>query len=102
MESFEILTEASHFSKALGTFLFLISGIGVSLNYYYPSLLPEKAIIGMYYFLSIGFMGMTYFSIIYRNNPHISSEICPKCKSRVKYTGLKCSKSDCNYKVKFE
>lgn len=99
MEPLEILTEASHFSKGLGTFLFLISGIGVSFNYYFPALVPEKVISGMYYFLLIGFIGMAYFSIRYRKNPHISSEICPKCRSRVKYTSIECL--NCGYKVKF-
>ncbi|VVB86825.1 Uncharacterised protein [uncultured archaeon] len=73
MESFEILTEASHFSKVIGTSLFLISGIGICFNFYYASLLPEKVISGMYYLLSLGFIGMAYFSMISRNNPHISS-----------------------------
>lgn len=39
---------------------------------------------GMYYFLSLGFIGMTYFTLKDRKNPHISSEKCPKRKSRVK------------------
>lgn len=103
MESVELAKEMSgvHLSKNIASVVFFVSGCGVLLNYYVPNLMPVKLISGMSYYLFIGLLGMVSFTIRHRNNPHISSEICPRCKNGVKYTGIECLSDDCKYKVKF-
>jgi hypothetical protein len=106
MEPFKILEGASHlnsgrYSTVIGEFVFIITGSAICFNYFVPSILPDKVINGMYYYLMFSVLGVISFLYQSRHNPHISSGICPKCKSTVKSTGIKCSNPDCDYEVKF-
>ncbi len=98
----EVAEEANRYTGKLGTVMFFISGGGVSLNYYIPSLIPFTLISGMYWVLSMNVLGMIWIFIQHLKNPHHAvGEKCPKCRKAVLYTGVRCSNTDCDYKLKF-
>lgn len=93
---------ANRLVNTSGPFMFIISGAGVSINYYLPSLIPSKLISGMYWVVSMSVIYMVWSLIQHFKNPHhVVGEKCPKCQKPLLNTGVKCSNPDCGFKVKF-
>lgn len=103
MDSFDFIMEASQSSKITGTFTFMMSGFLVTFNFYEPGYIPESYISGMHFLLLTSIIGTCWLNIKYRKVLHITNQPCPKCKSRMTASELKCldeHKKECNYSVK--
>ncbi|MDI3486241.1 MAG: hypothetical protein PWQ50_1461 [Methanolobus sp.] len=103
MDSIDIITEASQSSKIAGTLTFIISGFFVTFNFYEPGHIPESFLSGMHFILLTSTIGTGWLTIKYRNYLHVTNQTCPKCKSRMIASELKCLdeyKKECNYTVK--
>ena len=108
MEAVDVITEVSvaSSSRKSGTITFLIAGYAVFLKISIPIQIINSwgmvsdILNGLSIYFIASLFGMTYFTIKYRKDNHLSKEICPKCNGRVKYTGIKCLSEDCGYKVK--
>lgn len=92
---------ASRYTNSIGPFSFIISGGGVSFNYYIPDLIPLILLHGMYWVLLVSILGMIIIQFKDSQMPHaVIGEKCIKCQRPLLYTGVKCSNDKCDYEVK--
>lgn len=103
MDGFDIAVEASQSSKIAGSLTFLLSGASITFNFYEPGYIPISWISTMHILLLSNIAGTVWLAFRYRKVMHITDQTCPKCKSRMAASELKClneRKKDCNYFVK--
>ena len=99
----EIGYQAKPYADKLGVPMFIFSGVGMAINYYFPNLIHPFLLNGMCWILFASAIGMLVLCLTHRSGPHVVvGDECPKCQSPVEYTGIKCSKDDCNYRVGFD
>lgn len=104
MEIFEILTEASQYSKRTGNLVFLGSGGVVCFNFFNPGHISTSTLNTAFTLLALSFVGMAIFSYKYRKIPHLTNINCPICQSRMACIGTECLdefKKGCDFSVDF-
>ena len=101
----DILFSASEYSQSTGKIFFLGSIIIVCFNYFISGVIPQILITPSYSLLSASLIGVIYFSIKYRNTPHVVVKECPKCGSKMRYSGMTCLdefQKGCTFSTKFK
>ena len=105
MNAYEIAFSASEFSQYSGKTVFVFSGVIVILNTMLPNVIPLLLVDASIGWLSLSLIGVIIFSLKYRKVSNPSTKECPRCGSRMSYTGVKCideHKKECNFVVKFK
>ena len=102
MEVFDIITEASQYSKKTGNLVFFVSGGIACFNFFNPGYIPTGTLNTAFTLLTLSFIGMAILSFKYRKIPHLTNTDCPRCQSRMACIGTKCLdefKKGCNFSV---
>lgn len=102
MDTFDVISEASQFSKITGNFVFFISGGVACFNFFKPGYVPVNILSGMYTLLTFSFIGMVILTFKYRKVSHLTNTNCPKCQSRMVCIKIKCLdefQQDCDFSV---
>jgi hypothetical protein len=105
MNAIEIIFSASEWSNPIGKGIFLFSGSVISFNTIFQNLIPTIIIDASVIWLIACLIGTGYFFLKYRNIPNISAKECPRCGSKMSYTGAKCideKTKGCTLTVRFK
>lgn len=106
VDLFEIVNEASYQSKSVGKYIFFISGAIVCLEFFYPKeIIPSNLLDGMYLLLTFNFIGMALLTYKYRNIPHLTTNKCLLCQSRMTCIEIKCLdefNKNCRYSLRLQ
>ena len=102
MDYLKIGETANRLSSISAPVIFIISGIGVSFDYYIPNFVPSKLLGGMFWVISLSVIGMACILVKHTKDPHhVVGDKCRVCQKPLLHTGEKCSNPDCVYEVNF-
>ena len=101
MDYDKIVTVANAYAKELSGVIYIISATGVIINYYIPNSIPF--IPGMHWVVLMSVLAIARDLGTSKKELHrVIGTKCHRCESTLLYTSLKCSNSDCNYKIKLD